>query len=436
MKKRKELDALVSCRSTAPRAVLSSSQQQHAVQELLRKGAVVAAAGSHGGGHGSDSSDDVETSSYAALAAYRLPAAPPVRWWAWLPVGLVLLVGAAGALVWLHLTLRQDLDSLRAHLHRVDVDGKKLPAQLHDLHAQIKGLEQNLSSTATELHRTAADLVALAKQVADLKATTGSLQESVASAPQIKGLPSAVTDLKQNVANLGSQVSSLDNGLQALKEQHNSLQVLRKDIDQVKEQVQRISNASAVAVDDQSSTHTSLHDLEQSVQQCLGEVRNVVDQRLVGLESGLKEVHTTTENHTDILLRQQTQLEGVLNCTHTCPADLSPENLSLALDRLLSPNATVNGSTVVDVLKEAGHLGTVYHGLQAQLGVNRSASDEVAELLQRATLYTHMPPPRHDPQPTATPVQSGVTKQLNSSEGDTGQRVVTPVQTNSTTKRP
>ncbi|KAL1486587.1 hypothetical protein MTO96_046894, partial [Rhipicephalus appendiculatus] len=118
MKKRKELDALVSCRSTAPRAVLTSSQQQHAVQELLRKGAVAAAAGSHGGGHGSDSSDDVETSSYAALAAYRLPASPPVRWWAWLPVGLVLLVGAAGALVWLHLTLRQDLDSLRAHLHR------------------------------------------------------------------------------------------------------------------------------------------------------------------------------------------------------------------------------------------------------------------------------------------------------------------------------
>ncbi|XP_065294947.1 EF-hand calcium-binding domain-containing protein 14 [Dermacentor albipictus] len=433
MKKRKELDALVSCRATAPRAVLSQQQQQHAVQELLRKGAIVAA-GSNGG-HGSDSSD-VETSSYAALAAYRLPAAPPVRWWAWLPVGLVLLVGAAGALVWLHLALRQDLDSLRAHLHRVDVDGKKLPAQLHDLHGQIKGLEQNLSSTATELHRTAADLVALAKQVAELKATTGSLQESVASAPQIKGLPSAVTDLKQNVANLGSQVSSLENGLQALKEQHNSLQVLRKDIDQVKEQVQRISNASAVAVDDQSSTHTSLHDLEQSVQQCLGEVRAVVDQRLVGLESGLKEVHTTTENHTDILLRQQTQLEGVLNCTHSCPADLSPENLSLALDRLLSPNATVNGSTV-DVLREASHLGTVYHGLQVQLGVNHSASDEVAELLQQATLYAHSPQSHHSTQPTAAPVQPVVTKQLNSSaEANTGQKVVPAVPTNVPTKQP
>uniref|UniRef100_A0A224Z870 Secreted 45 kDa protein n=1 Tax=Rhipicephalus zambeziensis TaxID=60191 RepID=A0A224Z870_9ACAR len=352
-------------------------------------------------------------------------------------IGFLLGVAILVAQAWFLLSVRSRLDHLYTiYRQNMDVDGKKLPAQLHDLHAQIKGLEQNLSSTATELHRTAADLVALAKQVADLKATTGSLQESVASAPQIKGLPSAVTDLKQNVANLGSQVSSLENGLQALKEQHNSLQVLRKDIDQVKEQVQRISNASAVAVDDQSSTHTSLHDLEQSVQQCLGEVRAVVDQRLVGLESGLKEVHTATENHTDILLRQQTQLEGVLNCTHTCPADLSPENLSLALDQLLSPNATVNGSAVVGVLKEAGHLGTIYHGLQAQLGVNHSASDEVAELLQRATLYSRMPPSHHSPQLTATSVQPAVSKQLNSSEGDTGQKVAPPVQTSSTTKRP
>lgn len=351
-------------------------------------------------------------------------------------LGFLLGVAILVAQAWFLLSVRSRLDHLYTiYRQNMDVDGKKLPAQLHDLHGQIKGLEQNLSSTATELHRTAADLAALAKQVAELKVTTGSLQESVASAPQIKGLPSAVTDLKQNVANLGSQVSSLENGLQALKEQHNNLQVLRKDIDQVKEQVQRISNASAVAMDDQSSTHTSLHDLEQSVQQCLAEVRAVVDQRVVGLESGLKEVHTTTENHTDILLRQQTQLEGVLNCTHSCPADLSPENLSLALDRLLSPNTTVNGSTV-DVLRDASHLGTVYHGLQAQLGVNHSASDEVAELLQRATLYAHSPPSHQGPQPTAAPVQPVVAKQLNSSEGNTGQNVVPAVPTKVPTKQP
>ncbi|KAH7970152.1 hypothetical protein HPB49_000182 [Dermacentor silvarum] len=123
-----------------------------------------------------------------------------------------------------------------------------------------------------------------------------------------------------------------------------------------------------------------------------------------------------------------TQLEGVLNCTHSCPADLSPENLSLALDRLLSPNTTVNGSTV-DVLRDASHLGTVYHGLQAQLGVNHSASDEVAELLQRATLYAHSPPSHQGPQPTAAPVQPVVAKQLNSSEGNTGQNVVPAVPT-------
>ncbi|XP_077499335.1 uncharacterized protein LOC144110355 isoform X1 [Amblyomma americanum] len=338
-------------------------------------------------------------------------------------VGFLLGVAILVAQAWFLLSVRSRLDHLYTiYRQNMDVDGKKLPAQLHDLHSQIKGLEQNLSSTAAELHRTAADLVTLAKQVAELKATTGSLQESVASAPQIKGLPSAVTDLKQNVANLGSQVSSLENGLQALKEQHTSLQALRKDLDQIKEQVQRAGNSSSSAADDQGSTHANLHDLEQSVQRYLGEVRAVVDRRLVGIESDLKEVHTATENHTDILLRQQTQLEGVLNCSHTCPADLSPENLSLALDRLWSFNATNNGSAV-GALREASHLGTVYQGLQIQLGVNRSASDEVAELLQKAALYTHSQPSSTTQRPTSAAAQQASSTKAPKSEGDAGQKV-------------
>lgn len=349
-------------------------------------------------------------------------------------VGFLLGVAILVAQAWFLLSVRSRLDHLYTiYRQNMDVDGKKLPAQLHDLHSQIKVLEQNLSSTAAEVHRTAVDLAALAKQVAELKATTGNLQESVASAPQIKGLPSAVTDLKQNVANLGSQVSSLENGLQALKEQHTSLQALRKDIDQIKEQVQRAGNSSSSATDDQGSTHTNLHDLEQSVQRCLGEVREVVDHRLVGIESDLKEVHTTTENHTDILIRQQTQLEGVLNCSHTCPANLSSENLSLALDRLWSPNTTTNGSTV-GVLREASHLGTIYQELQIQLGVNRSASDEVAELLQKAALYTPSQPQRSTTQrPTSAAAQQTSSTEEPKSARDAGQKVIAA--RNSTTAR-
>ncbi|XP_077549372.1 uncharacterized protein LOC144162631 isoform X2 [Haemaphysalis longicornis] len=429
MKKRKELDALVSCRAAAPRAA-----SQHSVQELLRKGAAAAAtASANGGGHGSDSSD-VE-SSYAVLASYRSSAAP--RWWAWLPVGLVLLVGAAGALVWLHLALRQDLDSLRAHLHRVDVDGKKLPAQLHDLHGQIKALEQNLTGTAAQLHQTAADLAALAKQVAELRTTTTSLQESVASAPQIKGLPNAVTDLKQNVANLGSQVSSLENGLQAVKEQHSSLQAVRKDLDQVKEQVQRLGNVTGSGADDQGTGHSSLHDLEQNVQRCLSEVREVVDHRLVGIESDLKGVHATTGNHSSLLLNQQIQLEGVLNCSHTCPASLSPDNLSIALDQLWSGNATTNGSTV-GALREASHLGGLYRKLQAQLGVNLSASDEASELLQRVTLFVHSQSSSSSPPPLTTQSSTGtsaVSSDPAGREGSSGQKA-TPAPNNGTARQP
>lgn len=340
---------------------------------------------------------------------------------------------------WFLLSMRSRLDHLyTVYRQNMDVDGKKLPAQLHDLHGQIKALEQNLTGTATQLHQTAADLAALAKQVAELKTTTTSLQESVASAPQIKGLPNAVTDLKQNVANLGSQVSSLENGLQALKEQHSSLQAVRKDLDQVKEQVQRLGNVTGPGADDQGSGHSSLHDLEQNVQRCLSEVREVVDQRLVGIESDLKDVHATTGNHSSLLLRQQIQLEGVLNCSHTCPASLSPDNLSVALDQLWLGNATINGSTV-GALREASHLGSVYRKLQSQLGVNLSASDEASELLQRVALFVHSQSLLSSSPPPLTTQSSAATSEASIShagrDGSPGQKA-TPAPSNGTARQP
>lgn len=351
-------------------------------------------------------------------------------------LGVVVLVAQA----WFLLSVRSRLDHLyTVYRQNMDVDGKKLPAQLHDLHGQIKALEQNLTGTAAQLHQTAADLAALAKQVAELRTTTGSLQESVASAPQIKGLPNAVTDLKQNVANLGSQVSSLENGLQALKEQHSSLQAVRKDLDQVKEQVQRLGNVTGSGADDQGTGHSSLHDLEQNVQRCLSEVREVADHRLVGIESDLKGVHATTGNLSSLLLQQRIQLEGVLNCSHTCPASLSPDNLSIALDQLWSGNATINGSTV-GVLREASHLGGLYRKLQAQLGVNLSASDEASELLQRVTLFVHAQPLSSSSSPPPLTTQSSTGTSAVSSnpagrEGSPGQKA-TPAPNNGTARQP
>lgn len=117
--------------------------------------------------------------------------------WAWLPICLVLLVGAAGALVWLHLGLRQDFDSLRARLRRVDAENKNRLEELQKIRLNIRELKLNLTNTASELQEMSTALGLLTKEVTELKTTASNLQESIASAPQIKGLPNAVKDLKQ-----------------------------------------------------------------------------------------------------------------------------------------------------------------------------------------------------------------------------------------------
>ncbi|XP_040074035.1 EF-hand calcium-binding domain-containing protein 14 isoform X2 [Ixodes scapularis] len=378
MKKRKELDALVSSRTSAlaTRApATASAASSHSVQELLK-----------GNNRDSDSSD-VE-SSYAVLASYRSGGVGThgcSLGWAWLPLCLILLVGAAGALVWLHLGLRQDFDSLRAHLHRVDAENKHLPEALHEMHSRLQQLAQNLTSTAAELQKTSAQLASLSKEVADLKATTSSLQESVASAPQIKGLPNAVTDLKQNVANIGSQVSSLEQGVEALKEQHTATQTMQKDLDHLKELVQRVTNATSS--ENQSSAH-SLDDLKQSMLKSAADTKQALEQRLATLEADVRGLNSTAESALETLQHQQEQFGKLDNCSRNC-SDLSPDILSNALNRLAVQTTHSAGVDWVDALGQAQHLATLYKELSARLHVNESASNEAEEFVRRAALFVN-----------------------------------------------
>ncbi|CAN8003919.1 unnamed protein product [Ixodes hexagonus] len=375
MKKRKELDALVSSRASALSArvpaAASATASSHSVQELLK-----------GNNRDSDSSD-VE-SSYAVLASYRSGGVGThgcSLGWAWLPLCLILLVGAAGALVWLHLGLRQDFDSLRSHLHRVDAENKHLPEALHEMHSRLQQLAQNLSNTAVELQKTSAQLASLSKEVADLKATTSSLQESVASAPQIKGLPNAVTDLKQNVANIGSQVSSLEQGVEALKEQHTTVQTMQKDLDHLKELVQRVTNSTSP--EDQGSTH-SLDDLKQSVLKSAAETKQALEQRLATLEADVRGLNGTAES----LQHQQEQFRKLDNCSRNC-SDLSPETLRHALDQLADETTHSAAGSWGDSLGQVQHLAALYKELGARLHMNESASNEADEVIRRAAQFVN-----------------------------------------------
>ncbi|XP_040074034.1 uncharacterized protein LOC120846362 isoform X1 [Ixodes scapularis] len=288
--------------------------------------------------------------------------------------------------IWFVLNVRSRVDNLYTfYKNNVDAENKHLPEALHEMHSRLQQLAQNLTSTAAELQKTSAQLASLSKEVADLKATTSSLQESVASAPQIKGLPNAVTDLKQNVANIGSQVSSLEQGVEALKEQHTATQTMQKDLDHLKELVQRVTNATSS--ENQSSAH-SLDDLKQSMLKSAADTKQALEQRLATLEADVRGLNSTAESALETLQHQQEQFGKLDNCSRNC-SDLSPDILSNALNRLAVQTTHSAGVDWVDALGQAQHLATLYKELSARLHVNESASNEAEEFVRRAALFVN-----------------------------------------------
>lgn len=386
MKKRKELDALVSSRATA---LTSRVPASHSVQELLKRN-----------NRDSDSSD--LESSYTVLASYRSgtcrlrATSEKLRRacrhgcsmsWAWLPICLVLLVGAAGALVWLHLGLRQDFDSLRARLRRVDAENKNRLEELQKIRLNIRELKLNLTNTASELQEMSTALGLLTKEVTELKTTASNLQESIASAPQIKGLPNAVKDLKQNVANIGSQVSNLENRVQGLKEQHTTVQTLQKDMEQLKDSVQRVANLSSP---EDHGVLRPLDDLKQNVLKSVSDTKELLEQRLDALETGVRTLNTTTDSVLESLERQQEQVEKLQNSSHSISAEVpAPEVLQKVLDKLVSGAVDSPNVTWAETIQECHHLAMLYHNLATRLHINGSANNQFEEITHRATQFVN-----------------------------------------------
>ncbi|XP_064476815.1 EF-hand calcium-binding domain-containing protein 14-like isoform X2 [Ornithodoros turicata] len=313
MKKRKELDALVSSRAPPGR-------------ELLKK----------------NESESSDMEDYTVLAPYRLPprkkhngrgSSRP----ACIPACLVLVAGAAaaGALVWLHLGLRRDFDTLRSHLNTVDAENKQLPGTLHDIHSQLKQLKHNMTSLAADLKKATGNAATLAKEVSDLKATTSDLHDSVAAAPQIKALPNAVEHLKKNVANLGSQVSTLESNIGMLKEQHAAVQGLEARVAELQGALNLTSEMNETLFRHFGDVETCMAGMNASLTSVLADVR-----------------------HHDEQLEQLKETCG-LNCTQTWGR--TPEE---------TVQQIMGTSDTTQALREAQHLVELYKTLAQRLNVS------------------------------------------------------------------
>ncbi|XP_035699387.1 uncharacterized protein LOC118432016 isoform X2 [Branchiostoma floridae] len=238
MKKRKELDALVSGKLT------KKKREGH---ELLRS-------------TGSDSSDLEEFSLPVRKSGFsKRHSRCRLCTRSCFPLCIFVLMTACivttGGLVWMHLDLKKDLDNLREHLARVEQSEMAMPGQVEELKQGLKHQDdrlETLSTGDTGLSVANKHLAQLDKQIAKLNKTTISISASVASSQKLVALPTAVEDLSKQMASIGSEIESMKEEVATTTATQRQLQQqvedMRTELDQLKrnEAVTDVPAAAAV----------------------------------------------------------------------------------------------------------------------------------------------------------------------------------------------
>ncbi|KAG8183059.1 hypothetical protein JTE90_018104 [Oedothorax gibbosus] len=156
----------------------------------------------------------------------------------------------SGALVWLHLGLREDIDLLRAHIQKVEAGNRNTPEALHVIHSNLKQLDSNVTNLFLEVRKNTAEIENITSEVKNLKETTASLKASIAAAPAIQQLPKDMKSLSESVANFGSKMNALESNIKEIKDQQSNMQTtaqnLSGELDGIKVTLQDLSNFTEI----------------------------------------------------------------------------------------------------------------------------------------------------------------------------------------------
>jgi len=221
MKKRRELDALVTGKQGSTSSGGRGTATKNGRHELLR--------------NDTDSSDVEEFSLPEESAARKRSAQCSLCstclsvWWAFLLVSCLL---AVSGLFVLHFQLKADFDQLKDRFN--SLENQKLSSELVKVQTDQEQLQISLkdlikSDTGTE--RIIQNISLLISQVSMINSTVRSLSASVVSATQLQTLPQQFNDLSKSVAVVGSSIQTLQGDVQSLLETKTSITQQLKDLD-------------------------------------------------------------------------------------------------------------------------------------------------------------------------------------------------------------
>ncbi|XP_015923195.1 EF-hand calcium-binding domain-containing protein 14 isoform X2 [Parasteatoda tepidariorum] len=377
MKKRKELDALVSNGKLTHKRIncIKNGSGSCSAHELLR--------------HDTDSSDMEDFSilqprrkgrkkhgNHLCITSVCLSLCQFI-----LVTSSVLI---SGALIYMHLGLREDIDLLRAHLQKVEAGNKNTPEALHVIHSSLKQLDSNVSVLYIDVRKNIADIENITSEVKHLKEVASSLRESIAAAPAIQQLPKDMHALSESVANFGSKMTALESNVKELKDQQSNLQTtaqnLSGELDVVKVTVQELSNSSESS--SKSSVNTSGKDakVQTAIQQANQHI-DFLQGQLTNVMTSVNQLNASLSNQLTVNHELPSKLKTVNDAIVFLNNETQVQNTRLySLENFLHTNITIR---IDDLESEKRHN---YQEIDEYL--NKTLSEVVLRLINKEIFHT------------------------------------------------
>ncbi|GFU05936.1 EF-hand calcium-binding domain-containing protein 14 [Trichonephila clavipes] len=294
----------------------------------------------------------------------------------------------SGALIWLHIGLREDIDLLRAHLQKVEAGNRNTPEALHVIHSSLKQLDSNVTMLYIDARKSMADIENITSEVKLLKETASSLKASIASAPAIQQLPKDMHSLSESVANFGSKLNAFESNVKELKDQQSNLQTtwqnLSGELDSMKLTVQDLTNSSDyqakssgnISAKD-SKVQATFLEINQRVESVQGQIKDIV--------KAVDRMNTSVNNqlsaYSELPAKVETVKEAIVwinNATNSYNSRASAletfiySNLTLRLDQL-DPDRLHSFQ-----MPGTGEMGDL---------VNKSISDAIQQLINKEIFH-------------------------------------------------